>query len=220
MTIQKQTATAEPASSKNAAMGERIRRARKSLNLTQQEFAQRLKVTQPTVHRWEKGFYDPDETALGRLAEMTGLTPAYFRYGDPVSGPDPRLAAMVGYVGAGAQIVVAGQDGQSGQNGTTAAIAAPSGDALSAMAVMVRGDGLYPVYQDGDVIFYSPEGSDQESAYLGRECVVKLPDGPLLLKRVMRGSEPGSYLLLSYNAAPMDNVRLEWASPVRWIKRR
>lgn len=197
-------------------MGERIRQARKSLALTQQEFARHLKVTQPTVHRWEKGFYDPDEDALARLAEMTGLTPAYFRYGDQIQGQDPRLAAIVGYVGASAEITPAEPGLQNG----AAAIAAPLGDPLSIMAVVVHGDGLYPAYHDGDVIFYSRAQEDEAANYLGRECVVKLPDGPTLLKRVMRGSERDSYLLLSYNAAPMDNMRLQWASPVRWIKRR
>jgi transcriptional regulator with XRE-family HTH domain len=201
-------------STRNIAMGERIRRARKTLNLTQQEFAERLKVTQPTVHRWEKGFYDPDEAALQRLSEMTELPPAYFRYGETAIGQTPRQVSVVGYVGTGAQISA----DERPRNGA-AAIDAPLGEALGSVAVIVRGDSLYPVYQDGDAIFYAPDGIGDEGEYLGRECVVKLIKGPILLKRVMRGSERGSYLLLSYNASPLDNVRLEWASPVRWIKR-
>lgn len=204
-------------SSKNIAMGERIRRARKSLNLTQQEFAERLQVTQPTVHRWEKGFYDPDEGALQRLSEMTDLPPAYFRYGEQALGPEPRAVNVVGYVGAGAQI---NPVDDHAQGAGLESIEAPPGETLSTVAVIVRGDSMYPVYQDGDVIFYARDGADDEAAYLGRECVVKLTNGPMLLKRVMRGSERGSFLLLSYNASPLDNVRLEWASPVRWVKRR
>jgi transcriptional regulator with XRE-family HTH domain len=208
---------AKPASSKNIAMGERIRRARKSLNLTQQEFAERLQVTQPTVHRWEKGFYDPDEGALQRLSQMTDLPPAYFRYGEKALGPEPRSVSVVGYVGAGAEINAVDWHSRVGE---IEAIEAPPGEILSTVAVIVRSDSLYPVYQDGDVIFYARDGMEDEASYLGRECVVKLANGPTLLKRVMRGSERGSYLLLSYNASPMDNIRLDWASPVRWIKRR
>lgn len=193
-------------------MGERIRRARKSLNLTQQEFAEKLSVTQPTVHRWEKGFYDPDETALQMLSQMTDLPPAYFRYGENAVGRVARAVKVVGTVGAGAQINAEDKT----HNGH--AVEAPLDESLNAVALIVRGDSLYPVYQDGDVIFYAQEGSE-EADYLGRECVVKVARGPTLLKRVMRGSERGSFLLLSYNASPMDNVRLDWASPVRWIKR-
>ncbi|MGE0151799.1 MAG: helix-turn-helix domain-containing protein [Reyranellaceae bacterium] len=193
-------------------MGERIRRARKSLNLTQQEFAEQLKVTQPTVHRWEKGFYDPDEAALQYLSELSGMPPAYFRYGEDAVAQTPRTVAVVGYIGPGAQI---GADEKSRGE----AVEAPVGDTLSARALVVRGDSLYPVYQDGDVLFYARKGLEAEAEYLGRECVVKIAKGPTVLKRVMRCSERGSYLLLSYHASPMDNVRLEWAGPVLWIKR-
>lgn len=202
-------------SNRNIAMGERIRRARKSLSLTQQEFAERLQVTQPTVHRWEKGFYDPDEDALRRLSDMTDLSPAYFRYGDQIGVHKPRTVAVVGYLGPGARI----DPPQNTDSEAGSWVEAPLSDALAAVAVIVRGDSLYPVYQDGDVIFYTRDGFEEEDAYIGRECVVKQARGPMLLKRVMRGSERGSYLLLSYNASPMDNVRLEWASPVRWIRR-
>ena len=200
-------------SDRNIAMGERIRRARKSLNLTQQDFAERLQVTQPTVHRWEKGFYDPDEGALQRLSAMTDLPPAWFRYGDEAVAQTRRSIAIAGHVGAGGEISI----GDGITSGET--IEAPVCEAMSAVAVIVRGDGLYPLYQDGDVIFYAREGNEDEAAFLGRECVVKLLKGPTVLRRVMRGSQRGSYLLLSGNASPMDNARLEWASPVRWIKR-
>jgi DNA-binding XRE family transcriptional regulator len=201
-------------SDRNIAMGERIRRARKSLNLTQQEFAERLQVTQPTVHRWEKGFYDPDEQALQRLSAMTDLPPAYFRYGEQAVTQGRRAVTVVGHVGSDGQISL---DENKAQGVPT--IDAPVSEALSAVAIVVRGDSLYPVYQDGDVIFYGLEASNDEQAFLGRECVVKLAKGPTLLKRVMRGSERGSYLLLSHNGSPVDNARLDWASPVRWIKR-
>lgn len=204
-------------SNKNIAMGERIRRARKDLGLTQQEFAERLDVTQPTVHRWEKGFYDPDEGALQRLSEMTDLPPAYFRYGEQALGPGPRTVNVVGYIGAGAQV---NPVDDHAQGAGLEVVESPPGETLSTVAVIVRGDSMYPVYQDGDVIFYARDGVDDEAAYLGRECVVKLVNGPTLLKRVMRGSERGTFLLLSYNASPLDNARLEWASPVRWVRRR
>lgn len=204
-------------SNKNIAMGERIRRARKDLSLTQQEFAERLQVTQPTVHRWEKGFYDPDEGALQRLSEMTDLPPAYFRYGEQALGPGPRTVNVVGYIGAGAQL---NPIDDHAQGAGLEVVESPPGETLSTVAVIVRGDSMYPVYQDGDVIFYARDGVDDEAGYLGRECVVKIVNGPTMLKRVMRGSDRGSYLLLSYNASPLDNVRLEWASPVRWVRRR
>jgi hypothetical protein len=36
-----------------------------------------------------------------------------------------------------------------------------------------------------------------------------------MLKQVRRGYTPGKFNLLSVNAVPMEDVALEWASPVR-----
>lgn len=202
---------------KNFSMGERIRRARKSLGLTQQEFADRLAVTQPTVHRWEKGFYDPDEDTLKRLARLTNLPPAYFRYGDQAMAAEQRSVNAVGYVGAGAEIYPF-DDHALGAG--LESVDVPPGETLTTVAVIVRGDSMYPVYQDGDVIYYSREAGIDEASLIGRECVVRVEGGKMLLKRLMRGSQRGRYTLISYNAPPIDDVRLEWASPVRWVKRR
>ncbi len=199
---------------KNAALGERIRRARKTLGLTQQEFADQLEVTQPTVHRWEKGFYDPDEEALRRLSGMTKLTPAYFRYGDPGTSDDTVSVNLVGYVGAAAEIRPLDGHGNGHDS-----VEAPPGEKLNTVAIKVQGDSLYQVYQDGDVIFYSRDGGLDEADFIGRECVVKLASGAIMLKRVMRGGQRGRYTLISYNAPPISDIKLEWAGPVRWVRR-
>jgi transcriptional regulator with XRE-family HTH domain len=199
---------------KNIALGERIRRARKTLGLTQQDFADRLAVTQPTVHRWEKGFYDPDEDALRRLGELTKLSPAYFRYGEEISAGTARPISIIGYVGPGAEI-----HDHADVNGTPHCIEVPPGESLTIVAATIRGDGLYPVYQDGDAIFYSREGAVDEASFVDRECVVRVVGGGTLLRRVLRGSQRGRYTLIAHNAPPMNDVKLEWASVVRWIRR-
>ncbi len=201
---------------KNAALGDRIRRARKMLGLTQQEFADRLAVTQPTVHRWEKGFYDPDEEALRRLGAMTKLSPAYFRYGEQVACGDQRTACIVGFVDSGAEIRPMEDAAPSVEPDN---IEAPPDEKLTIVAVKIRGDSLYPVYHDGDALFYSRDGGLDEADFISRECVVKLSGGSTLVRRVMRGAQNGRYTLISHNAPPMHDVRLEWASPVRWVRR-
>lgn len=199
---------------KNAELGERIRRARKMLGLTQQHFADQLGVTQPTVHRWEKGFYDPDEKALQRLAALTQLSPAYFRYGE-VTDTGVHAAPLLGCVAGGAQIQLYGE---LQPDRPVDKIEAPAGVA-GTVALRIEGDGLYPVYQNGDVIFYVRDLAMPESEFLARECVVKLADGPMLLRRVMRDSQRGRYTLVSHHAPPMNSVKIDWASPVRWVRR-
>ncbi len=53
--------------------GDRVRKYRKSKNLTQQDLAERLGVSDKSVSRWENGSY-PDVALLGPLAKELGVT--------------------------------------------------------------------------------------------------------------------------------------------------
>ncbi|MCW5745064.1 MAG: LexA family transcriptional regulator [Alphaproteobacteria bacterium] len=198
-------------------LGQRIKTLRKQQNLTQQEFAAKLGVTQPTVHRWEKGAFEPDAQTLKLLAETAGASVSEFRYGR--DGGSQRLTTVTAYVGAGGEVFAL----NGGASGTRDEVEAPPDDSLSIIALRVRGDSLYPVYSDGDILFYSRDlqahGVDVANC-AGRDCVVKIANGPTLVKRLEIGGSRGQFTLVSYNAAPVMNTRLEWASPVRWVKRR
>lgn len=199
-------------------LGHRIKGLRKQKGLTQQEFAAKLGVTQPTVHRWEKGAFTPDDKMLEVLSDMAGVPTAVFRYGEIRIGR--RMILVAGYVGAGAEVLPV--DGQV-VGASADEVEAPPDSGLYMVAVKVRGDGMLPAYADGDILFYGRDpglGGVDPSTCVGRDCVVKLVNGPTLVKRVAAGGGRNTYLLMSFVAEPIVNVRLEWASPVRWVKRR
>lgn len=199
-------------------LGHRIKGLRRQKGLTQQEFAAKLGVTQPTVHRWEKGAFTPDDKMLEVLSDLAGVPTAVFRYGEIRVGR--RMIPITGYVGAGGE--VSAVDGQSAGNDGEE-VEAPTDSGLYMVAVRVRGDGMLPVYADGDILFYGRDpglGGVDPATCVGRDCVVKVVNGQTLVKRVALGSGRNTYLLLSVFAEPIVNVRLEWASPVRWVKRR
>ena len=199
-------------------LGHRIKGLRKQQGLTQQEFAAKLGVTQPTVHRWEKGAFTPDDTMLEVLSEMADVPTAVFRYGEVRAGR--RMIPVAGYVGAGGEVSMFND--QPGGDGAEE-VEAPPDSGLYMVAVRVRGDVMLPAYADGDILFYGRDpglGGVDTTTCVGRDCVVKLVNGPALVKRVALGGGRNTYLLMSFVAEPIVNVRLEWASPVRWIKRR
>ena len=199
-------------------LGHRIKGLRKQKGLTQQEFAARLGVTQPTVHRWEKGAFTPDDKMLEVLSDLAGVPTAVFRYGEIRAGR--RMIAVAGHVGTGGE-VLAINDAPAG--GGADEVEAPPDSGLYMVAVKVRGDAMLPVYADGDILFYGRDpglGGVDPTSCVGRDCVVKLVNGPTLVKRVALGGGRNTYLLMSFIAEPIVNVRLEWASPVRWVKRR
>ena len=63
----KQTAT--------TALGIRLRAARKNTGLTQQEVAERLKVSPQSVRNWEAGRHEPTRKAIETLAALYGVQP-------------------------------------------------------------------------------------------------------------------------------------------------
>jgi putative transcriptional regulator len=55
-------------------MDNRIKELRKARGLTQDELAQKLKVSRQTINSLEKGRYDPSITLAHKLARSFGLT--------------------------------------------------------------------------------------------------------------------------------------------------
>ena len=197
----------------------RIRALRKSLGLSQASFASRVGVDQSNVSRWESGA-PPDDAHIVRLAELAGQHPAAFRYGrlpETDSAAPPRdVVSVVGYVGAG-QEIFALDDHALGAG--LEEVEAPEGVGRDPMvAVRVRGESMHPL-RDGWLLFYRRDQHGVPEACLNRLCIVKVAnDGPVLVKELRRGYRDGHFVLSSWNAPPLEDMRLDWAAPVLSIR--
>lgn len=124
-------------------------------------------------------------------------------------------APLGGYVGTGA--VIYPVNDPSFYEGIDE-VELPPGVHDDYIAFKVRGESQYPVYRDGELIYVPRDGGSPDQ-YLNRECVVRLLDGQRLLKTLSRGSAPGRYTLLSFNAPASHDQEVEWASPVEWTRK-
>ncbi len=191
------------------------------MNLSQARFAERIGVDQSNVSRWENGAV-PDDVRLRELAALAGVHPAVFRYGRPseeeITGRAPRAAttAVVGFVGAGHEMF--SYDDHALGSGLEE-VEAPEGvGADPVVAVRVRGESMHPL-RDGWLLFYRRVQHGVPEGCLNRLCIVKLADdGPILVKEVRRGYRPNRFVLTSWNAPPLEDVRLEWAATVLSIR--
>ncbi len=71
-------------------IGERIRQARVSASLTQQQLAQRLETTKATISRWENG--NVDNIAINKIEQLAGIcgvTPAWIMTWSSSRSPIP-----------------------------------------------------------------------------------------------------------------------------------
>ena len=71
---------------------------------------------------------------------------------------------------------------------------------------------------DGWRVFYSRDPEQDVAGVVGKLCVVKIADGPTMLKQVRRGATTGRFNLISTNAALLEDQALDWASPVRHMQ--
>jgi repressor LexA len=115
---------------------------------------------------------------------------------------------IVGRIGAGGSIVFE-------DLGVADTIKRPPETAGELVGLEVAGESMLPRYDPGDVIFISRERDGVDAADIGAYCAVRLRTGETYLKILARGSQNGLYTLRSLNSTDIEDVELEWATPVR-----
>lgn len=119
-----------------------------------------------------------------------------------------HMVPLVGYVGAGAETHF------FGGNGDLDEVKAPDDSSQETVAVEIRGESLGALF-DRWLVFYDNVQRPVSSDHIGRLCVVGLPDGRILIKKVQKSrGKSGLFHLLSNTEAPILDVEIEWAAKV------
>jgi phage repressor protein C with HTH and peptisase S24 domain len=118
------------------------------------------------------------------------------------------MVRIIGRVGADAEGLVIQTDGQEGYDMAPV----PPGGTADAVALEVVGHSMRAVAEDGALIYFEDQRNPPTPDMLGYYCIVETEDGRVLFKRLLRGSEPGLYMLESQAGAPIEDVRLRWAA--------
>lgn len=171
-----------------------MEKARKFAHMTQAELADKIGLSQDKISNVKRGTrkLSSDESTL--ISQVTGY---------PLPGENAALNVL-GYVGAGAAVHPI-DDGDPLYS-LNIEYPLPPGT----VGAIVRGDSMFPIFEDGDLVAYSGETVLPEDA-LGETCIVQVSDGRLLIKTIRRGSEDGLYTLTSYNAPDIVDVPVDWA---------
>lgn len=87
------------------------------------------------------------------------------------------------------------------------------------IAFRVSGDSMSPRFMPGErLVFGAPR---DPSGLINQEVMAQIKDGPLVVKVLRRGQEPGRWTLWSHNPAhpPIEDASIEWARPLEgWMK--
>lgn len=176
------------------------------------ELARRLGIPQPRVAEMKTG---------KRLIKTTevAIISDYIEEPVPVeimpTDTNKQLVPVVGVVGAGYEIFSIDDHEKGG--GIDFVEAPPGGVSKSTVALIVRGDSMVPVFEDGDTIFYDTLSEGDFTHLIGKNCIVRLRDGRTFVKRLQRSN--GQYWLHSHNSEPIVSPDIEWAAKVLWVKK-
>ena len=196
------------------AMKFRLKELRLERGLTQEQMAEKLDISVGLYNGLENGKRRMNADYIEAAANIFDVLPSdlIIEKAYPI--------AVAGRVGAGARVPLV--DAYEKGDGLYHVTAPPQlrkvGQPQGIVAVEVEGDSMAPMYQPGDVLFYSRathEGIPNED--IGKPCIVEDAEGRAWVKLVRRGNEPGLFHLISLNetAETLYNQPIKWASRVK-----
>lgn len=151
----------------------------------------------------------PRAESLEALASALGTTSDYLLGRTDVKGSAVRTTTIVGRAGAATDGRLVYAEG----NGGLGEVMLPEGTDSSSVAIEIEGYSM-GLLADGALVFYSETHAAPTDDMLGQIVVVGLEDGSVLLKRLLRGSEPGLYDLESINGPMLRDQRVIWAAHI------
>src|SRR6202790_3477908 len=122
-----------------------------------------------------------------------------------------NMVPIMGRVGAGA--VIEPEHEQVPPEGL-GDVELPFPLAEETIAFEVSGDSMLPKYENGDVIVVYREQRHPLSSFYGEEAAVRLKTGERYLKTIERGKSAALVNLTSFNAKPINGVKLEWIGEI------
>src|SRR5947199_8017950 len=122
-----------------------------------------------------------------------------------------NLAPIMGRVGAGAVIE---PDFEQVPPEGLGDVALPFPIMEETVAFEIVGDSMLPKYESGDVIVVYKDQRHPLSSFYGEEAAVRLKTGERYLKTIERGKSAHLVNLTSFNAKPINGVKLEWIGEI------
>lgn len=163
---------------------------------------------------------------LHKLAPVLGTSARWLLTGDGVEDIDqvgdhldseavlPEVptsdgsVALIGFVSAGSEAKLIPLPDEELDR-----VPSPPGATPSTRALEIRGISLGELF-DRWLVFYDDVRSPVTPNMIGKLCVVGLPDGRILVKKLRRSSANGHFDLLSNTEPPLENMLVEWAALV------
>ena len=183
-------------------------------NLSQRKIAKKMKMDPASFSLKLQGKRPLRLREAGELAEILGVpldqVARYAGLRIPKDTDMTNAVPIAGWVDTNGEVRMEAIDGP-------AEVPRPAEVSKGALALRIRDGG--PL--DGWVAYYVP-GDRVDPDAVSRWSVAKVADGPLYLRVLTRGYDFGKWTLQPLRpiaaTARVENVTVEWARPVQWIR--
>jgi transcriptional regulator with XRE-family HTH domain len=210
-----------------------IKSARRALKLTQAELAEGIGVDQGTVSRWERGA-EPTLDNIRAITEFVarhgkvvrsirqivwGVGQSFRQYpveSVPVIGTVDAHGVV--QITAGPTTYKKGRRADRGEYAKAPQVEAPSVTGYMDYLALVMRENSVSGLLTGWTLYFDPGFLPDLQTSTGSLCVVGMVDGAILVRRVAQGSQKSRYHLLGSNTDPIFDVRLQWVTPIAWIR--
>lgn len=184
-------------------MGNKLKSLREERGWTHEKAAEEMGVSRSQFIKLERGERRLTIQYINQAAKAFGIRPS-----DILEDMDDNTVPLMGYIGAGAEILPE-MEQVPAEGLDQIHVPFPLPDEM--IALEVRGDSMLPVYKDGHVVIVYAEQKKPISSFYGEDAAVRTTDGRRFLKTIVKGAP---ITLMSFNAAPIENVGLEWVGEI------
>ncbi|MCI4454614.1 MAG: LexA family transcriptional regulator [Thermodesulfobacterium sp.] len=173
-------------------VGRRLRLVRKTLGLTQEEFASRIGLTYKMLGLYENGRYEPSEKVLKLISLTFGVSYEWLKTGKGAMWEEQK-AVVGGDAGRRDRIPVVGYVGEKFPENLAdmevvdwAFVSKEAVQKGGKFSVYVGDDSMEPTLQKGDIVVFKPYIGDGADIPDGKIVVVRDQNGELTVRRLMR----------------------------------
>ena len=167
-----------------------LKAKRKELGLTLAQIAEKIGVTEATVQRWESGnIKSLRHERIAKLADILGVTPAVLMGWDEPTAPTlpspiitedtvtfPVITSVAAHYDS-----VSIDESATGEKIEVPRAYLKGRKAEDFCAMRVRGDSMYPAFQNGDIVLVLRQSTMNHSGEIG---VISYGDDEMTIKRI------------------------------------
>ena len=167
-----------------------LKAKRKELGLTLAQIAEKIGVTEATVQRWESGnIKSLRHERIAKLADILGVTPSVLMGWDEPTAPtlpSPTITEDTVTLPVIASVATHYDGVSIDESAAGAKIEVPRAylkgrKAEDFCAMRVRGDSMYPAFQNGDIVLVLRQSTMNHSGEIG---VISYGDDEMTIKRI------------------------------------